>query len=158
MARSLRSKRSRAARAVKREDAKYVALSCSPRPPTVPHAAPARLTSCARAQRSDYKLKHDLRIQRLNAQLKASALKPRALTDKEEWEREQAGYETVDEDDEAATQKEEGDAEEGKKDGGGASAFLSRAGATPRVSRGRDRRRLARRRPDPRSLNHTSIN
>ncbi|TNY18289.1 hypothetical protein DMC30DRAFT_418974 [Rhodotorula diobovata] len=90
MARSLRSKRSRAARAVKREDAK-----------------------------SDYKLKHDLRIQRLNAQLKASALKPRALTDKEEWEREQAGYETVDEDDEAATQKEEGDAEEGKKDGGG---------------------------------------
>ncbi|GAA5845527.1 hypothetical protein JCM9279_003063 [Rhodotorula babjevae] len=73
MAKGLRSSKKRAHRAIKRED-----------------------------PNSDYKLKHDLRIQKLNEKLKASALKPRALTDKEEWEREQAGYETVDDDDEAA--------------------------------------------------------
>ncbi|GAA5823416.1 hypothetical protein JCM3770_000732 [Rhodotorula araucariae] len=69
MAKSLRSKTARAWRAKKRVDPK-----------------------------SDYKIAEDLRIQRLNTALKASALKPRALTDKEEWEREQAGYETVDDD------------------------------------------------------------
>jgi hypothetical protein len=33
-------------------------------------------------------------MQRLGAALQQSALKPRALTDKEEWERQQEGYET----------------------------------------------------------------
>ncbi|GAA5935470.1 hypothetical protein JCM3775_006281 [Rhodotorula graminis] len=86
MAKGLRSSKKRAHRAIKRED-----------------------------PNSDYKLKHDLRIQKLNEKLKASALKPRALTDKEEWEREQAGYETVDDDDETAKEgaadKKEGDME-----------------------------------------------
>ncbi|BGP24826.1 hypothetical protein Rt10032_c09g3776 [Rhodotorula toruloides] len=78
MAKSLRSKTKRHFRAVKREDPK-----------------------------SAFKLAEDIRLARLNAKLKQSSLKPRQLTDKEEWEREQAGYETVGE--------EEG--EEGEKEG-----------------------------------------
>ncbi|GAA5884731.1 hypothetical protein JCM3774_005905 [Rhodotorula dairenensis] len=57
---------------------------------------------------SAYKLAEDIRVQRLSAQLKQSALKPRALTDKEEWERKQAGFETDDDDDE---EQDEGDAD-----------------------------------------------
>ncbi|GAA5820371.1 hypothetical protein JCM11251_005599 [Rhodosporidiobolus azoricus] len=68
-AKSLRSKTKRAFRAVKREDSK-----------------------------SAFKMAEDLRMARLNASLKQSALKPRALTDKEEWERQQEGYETEEED------------------------------------------------------------
>lgn len=60
---------------------------------------------------SAYKLAEDIRVQRLSAQLKQSALKPRALTDKEEWERKQAGFETDDDDDE------EEDAGQGEAEG-----------------------------------------
>ncbi|POY74616.1 hypothetical protein BMF94_2377 [Rhodotorula taiwanensis] len=49
---------------------------------------------------SAYKIAEDIRLQRLSAQLKQSALKPRALTDKEEWERKQAGFETDDDEEE----------------------------------------------------------
>ncbi|BGP48324.1 hypothetical protein JCM10450v2_004196 [Rhodotorula kratochvilovae] len=103
MAKGLRSKVQRSWRAKKRED-------------------PA----------SDYKIAQDLRIQRLNAALKASALKPRALTDKEEWEREQAGYETVDEDED----KKE-DAAEEQKEGGmdvEAEASTSEPAPKPKIS------------------------
>ena len=79
---------------------------------------------------SDYKLKHDLRIQKLNEKLKASALKPRALTDKEEWEREQAGYETVDDDDETAK---EGAAD--KKEGGASHSHSPVSRSPGRVQR-----------------------
>lgn len=58
---------------------------------------------------SAYKLAEDIRVQRLSAQLKQSALKPRALTDKEEWERKQAGFETDEEDEEDATKEEGGE-------------------------------------------------
>lgn len=60
---------------------------------------------------SAYKLAEDIRLQRLSAQLKQSALKPRALTDKEEWERKQAGFETDDDEEEeedGATKEAEG--------------------------------------------------
>ncbi|GJN90614.1 hypothetical protein Rhopal_003626-T1 [Rhodotorula paludigena] len=83
MAKSLRSKHNRAFRAKKRDDDK-----------------------------SAYKIAQDLRMQRMSAQLKASSLKPRALTDKEEWERKQEGYETVSEDGEQTA------AADGKADGG----------------------------------------
>lgn len=39
----------------------------------------------------------DIRMARLNDQLKKSALKPKALTDKAEWERKQEGFETDEE-------------------------------------------------------------
>lgn len=58
---------------------------------------------------SAYKLAEDIRVQRLSAQLKQSALKPRALTDKEEWERKQAGFETDEDDEEGATKEEGGE-------------------------------------------------
>jgi hypothetical protein len=45
-------------------------------------------------------------MQRLGAALKQSALKPRALTDKEEWERQQEGYETESEHEVDATEAE----------------------------------------------------
>ncbi|GAA5983568.1 hypothetical protein JCM10908_000339 [Rhodotorula pacifica] len=61
---------------------------------------------------SAYKLAEDIRLQRLSSQLKQSALKPRALTDKEEWERKQAGFET----DEEAEGEEGAEGEE--KEGG----------------------------------------
>ncbi|BGP32261.1 hypothetical protein JCM10296v2_004042 [Rhodotorula toruloides] len=86
MAKSLRSKTKRHFRAVKREDPK-----------------------------SAFKLAEDIRLARLNAKLKQSSLKPRQLTDKEEWEREQAGYETVEGEDAEEEGEKEG-AEE--KDGG----------------------------------------
>ncbi|GAA5864584.1 hypothetical protein JCM8547_005589 [Rhodosporidiobolus lusitaniae] len=69
MAHGLRSKSKRSFRAKKREDSK-----------------------------SAFKIADDLRMARLSAQLKKSAMKPRALTDKEEWERQQEGYETEEED------------------------------------------------------------
>ncbi|KAK4051068.1 hypothetical protein OIO90_004808 [Microbotryomycetes sp. JL221] len=78
MAKSLRSKSQRHNRAVKRTDPK-----------------------------SAFKLAEDLRLALLNAKLKQSALKPRALTDAEEHQRKQDGYETEDEeqqgDDQAAS-------------------------------------------------------
>ncbi|KAJ8294146.1 Glycogen synthase kinase-3 beta [Rhodotorula toruloides] len=77
-AKSLRSKTKRHFRAVKREDPK-----------------------------SAFKLAEDIRLARLNAKLKQSSLKPRQLTDKEEWEREQAGYETVEGEDEAEEEEKE---------------------------------------------------
>ncbi|GAA5962926.1 hypothetical protein JCM3765_005923 [Sporobolomyces pararoseus] len=77
MAKSLRSKSKRHFRAVKREDPK-----------------------------SAYKMAEDIRMARLNDQLKKSALKPRALTDKEEWERKQEGFET-DEEEETAEGEDE---------------------------------------------------
>ncbi|GAA6060980.1 hypothetical protein JCM10212_000666 [Sporobolomyces blumeae] len=71
MAKSLRSKSKRHFRAVKREDPK-----------------------------SAYKMAEEIRMARLSSALKESAMKPRALTDKEEWERKQEGFETDDEADE----------------------------------------------------------
>ncbi|SCZ88361.1 BZ3500_MvSof-1268-A1-R1_Chr2-1g04360 [Microbotryum saponariae] len=68
MAKSLKSKSKRAFRAIKRTDPNSV-----------------------------FKQADDLRLQRLSAKLKASALKPRERTDKEEWERKQDGYETEEE-------------------------------------------------------------
>ncbi|GAA6016048.1 hypothetical protein JCM11491_000652 [Sporobolomyces phaffii] len=80
MAKSLRSKSKRHFRAVKREDPK-----------------------------SAYKMAEDIRMARLNDQLKKSALKPKALTDKAEWERKQEGFETDDDDQpEAAEENVEG--------------------------------------------------
>lgn len=84
---SQRSKTKRHFRAVKREDPK-----------------------------SAFKLAEDIRLARLNAKLKQSSLKPRQLTDKEEWEREQAGYETVEGEDDG--EGKEGEAKEEQKDGG----------------------------------------
>ncbi|GAA5888255.1 hypothetical protein JCM5296_000248 [Sporobolomyces johnsonii] len=80
MAKSLRSKTKRHYRAVKRADPK-----------------------------SDYKLAEDIRLNRLNAALKKSALKPRALTDKEEWERKQEGFETDEDDDAEQSDKQQGE-------------------------------------------------
>ena len=57
----------------------------------------------------------EIRMARLNDQLKKSALKPRALTDKEEWERKQEGFET-DEEEEVA--EGEGDKKEENVEGG----------------------------------------
>ncbi|GAA5901117.1 hypothetical protein JCM6882_006123 [Rhodosporidiobolus microsporus] len=98
----LRSKTKRKNRAVKREDPK-----------------------------SAFKIAEDVRMARLNAALKESALKPRALTDKEEWERQQEGYETEEEE-----PKVEG---EGAKEGemqveGGAEAGPSGEGEGKKVS------------------------
>lgn len=65
-------------------------------------------------------------MQRLGAALKQSALKPRALTDKEEWERQQEGYETESDAGVDATEAEGGRGSskdiEGKE---GAFSFLS---------------------------------
>ncbi|GAA5985773.1 hypothetical protein JCM11641_006202 [Rhodosporidiobolus odoratus] len=65
MAKSLRSKGQRKNRAIKRDDPK-----------------------------SAFHMAEQLRLQRLATSLKQSSLKPRALTDKEEWERKQEGFET----------------------------------------------------------------
>ncbi|KWU41200.1 hypothetical protein RHOSPDRAFT_37257 [Rhodotorula sp. JG-1b] len=102
-AKSLRSKSKRHYRAVKRSDSA-----------------------------SAYKLAEDIRVQRLSAQLKQSALKPRALTDKEEWERKQAGFETDEEDEEDATKEEE---EEGGMDleGGQSTAASTSAGGADKA-------------------------
>ncbi|KAM0791222.1 hypothetical protein ACM66B_005703 [Microbotryomycetes sp. NB124-2] len=75
MAKSLRSKSQRHNRNVKRTDPK-----------------------------SAFKLAEDLRLARLNAKLKESSLKPRALTDVEEHQRRQDGFET---DEEVDDQKDE---------------------------------------------------
>ncbi|GAA5899958.1 DUF2423 domain-containing protein [Sporobolomyces salmoneus] len=83
MAKSLRSKSKRHFRAVKREDPK-----------------------------SAYKMAEDIRMARLNDQLKKSALKPKALTDKQEWERKQEGFET-DEEEEGDEPVKEGENVEG---------------------------------------------
>lgn len=56
--------------------------------------------------RSAFKLAEELRLSRLNQKLKQSALKPRALTDKEEYERKQQGFDT-DEDDEQNDEQEQ---------------------------------------------------
>ncbi|GAA5920574.1 hypothetical protein JCM1841_005741 [Sporobolomyces salmonicolor] len=87
MAKSLRSKTKRHYRAVKRTDPK-----------------------------SDYKLAEDIRLSRLNTALKKSALKPRALTDKEEWERKQEGFET-DEEEEDGTAHGEQSEKQGEEGG-----------------------------------------
>ncbi|KAG0660517.1 hypothetical protein C6P46_004542 [Rhodotorula mucilaginosa] len=79
---------------------------------------------------SAYKLAEDIRVQRLSAQLKQSALKPRALTDKEEWERKQAGFETDEEDEEGATKEEGGMDLEG---GQSAAASTSAAGGADKA-------------------------
>ncbi|GAA5831906.1 hypothetical protein JCM5353_008139 [Sporobolomyces roseus] len=78
MAKSLRSKSKRHFRAVKREDPK-----------------------------SAYKMAEDIRMARLNQELKKSALKPKALTDKAEWERKQEGFETDEEDEDEEKKQEE---------------------------------------------------
>jgi len=44
---------------------------------------------------------------RLNQELKKSALKPKALTDKAEWERKQEGFETDEEDEDEEKKQEE---------------------------------------------------
>lgn len=105
MAKSLRSKHNRAFRAKKRDDDKCALPRRLP-----PLLAPAH--EPAQPRRSAYKIAQDLRMQRMSAQLKASSLKPRALTDKEEWERKQEGYETVSEDGEQTAPA------DGKADGG----------------------------------------
>ncbi|GAA5942180.1 uncharacterized protein JCM15063_002032 [Sporobolomyces koalae] len=89
MAKSLRSKSKRHFRAVKREDPK-----------------------------SAYKMAEEIRLSRLNEQLKKSALKPKALTDKAEWERKQQGFETDDEEDEQSAEGAEGDKKEDNVEGG----------------------------------------
>lgn len=71
---------------------------------------------------SAYKLAEDIRLQRLSAQLKQSALKPRSLTDKEEWERKQAGFETDEEEEEGAEGRTEG-TEQAEEEQGGESAW-----------------------------------
>ncbi|KAK4054592.1 hypothetical protein OIV83_001086 [Microbotryomycetes sp. JL201] len=73
MAKSLRSKSQRHNRNVKRTDPK-----------------------------SAFKLAEDLRLARLNARLKQSSLKPRALTDAEERQRKEDGFETDDNEDAVA--------------------------------------------------------
>lgn len=52
--------------------------------------------------RSAFKIANDLRLARLSSKLKQSALKPRALTDAEEFKRKQEGYETEEETEEVA--------------------------------------------------------
>ncbi|KAI5476333.1 hypothetical protein MNV49_007846 [Pseudohyphozyma bogoriensis] len=82
-AKSLKSKSKRHFRAVKRDDPK-----------------------------SAFSIAEKLRFQRLASQLKKSALKPKALTDAEEYRRKEEGYET---DEEAEAELKEGDeTEEGK--------------------------------------------
>lgn len=88
----------------------------------------------------------DIRMARLNDQLKKSAMKPRALTDKEEWERKQQGFETDDDDDDDDKEDEAGGGEssssaaattgmqvEQAEEGGGEKPKISTSG--PRVSR-----------------------
>ncbi|GAA6040925.1 hypothetical protein JCM8097_003190 [Rhodosporidiobolus ruineniae] len=87
MGKSLRNKKERANRRALREDPK-----------------------------SAFNIAEKLRMQRLAASLKQSALKPRALTDKEEWERQQEGYET--ESDKGDEEKKEEGAEGEAKEGG----------------------------------------
>ncbi|GAA5881732.1 hypothetical protein JCM16303_006429 [Sporobolomyces ruberrimus] len=104
MAKSLRSKSKRHFRAVKREDPK-----------------------------SAYKMAEDIRMSRLNQELKKSALKPKALTDKQEWERKQEGFETDEEEDpkvERDADKSNGEEKEEDKE---PQAKISTSG--PRVSR-----------------------
>ncbi|SCV72086.1 BQ2448_4780 [Microbotryum intermedium] len=112
MAKSLKSKFKRAFRAIKRTDPNSV-----------------------------FKQADDLRLQRLSAKLKASALKPRQRTDKEEWERKQDGYETEEEDKDgqaAGTDKkadaEDKVADEMAVDGQDNQAETSEASPKPKVS------------------------
>jgi len=56
----------------------------------------------------------DIRMARLNQELKKSALKPKALTDKAEWERKQEGFETDEEDEGDEEKKQEENVEGGK--------------------------------------------
>lgn len=75
-------------------------------PPRVPSTqSTIPLTQLQPLYRSDYRLAEDIRLNRLNSKLKQSALKPRALTDKEEYDRRQAGYETDDDDNDPEQQQ-----------------------------------------------------